>query len=446
MGQFCGATQFAGGAPAPAADAGSKPLARLAPPPANSAAPAGRKVGRAGAGTALTLAAFAAVAAAAARRAGAKRHSGWLSRRWRRAQRRSPALVATATSATSIAGEAGSPARGLSAQSWWPQLLLVIVAALYGSLGICLRGLYSLRGPPTPAALSLVRQFLTVLVFIPLLSWGGSNGKKPGTAAAALPAGFWGASLELATWNLGTQGLLNAGLALTGAARASFFTQLSVVITPIFARLAGQRVPPVVWGGCAAALAGVLFLGADGSDGGGNPLEMLLSGFNMGDIMCLASAATWSAYIFRLGILSRRSLPSVPLQAAKTAFLCVLYFGWVLVDWLFFRQCSLLELWPGFAAPAAWAILLFSAIGPGALGDVWMQHASDRVSAATANVLLAMESLFAAGFAAVLLGERLGGRGLVGAVLIFAAVVVVGSSDRGGEAASDEASNGKPRG
>ncbi|CAK0886500.1 unnamed protein product [Prorocentrum cordatum] len=67
-----------------------------------------------------------------------------------------------------------------------PRLLLLVVAALYGSLGICMRLLYSLSGPPTPAALSFVRQALTVAVFVPAL--GG--GRAPRTAAVReLPCG-----------------------------------------------------------------------------------------------------------------------------------------------------------------------------------------------------------------------------------------------------------------
>jgi len=71
-------------------------------------------------------------------------------------------------------------------------------------------------------------------------------------------------------------------------------------------------------------------------------------------------------------------------------------------------------------------------LGPGALGDIWMQRASDRVSAATANVVLATEPLFAAALARALLGECLGMRGTLGAGLIFTAAALAGSLDRGG--------------
>mmetsp|Transcript_64801 Transcript_64801/g.163178 ORF Transcript_64801/g.163178 Transcript_64801/m.163178 type:complete len:419 (-) Transcript_64801:150-1406(-) len=316
--------------------------------------------------------------------------------------------------------------------------LLVVVAALYGTLGICMRELYSLTGPPTPSTVSLIRQVITVLIFVPLLAAGSASLKATASTSTlpmeALPKGFWTTGLELAFWNAATQGLMNAGLACTDATRASFFVQFSVAITPVFAFLSGQAVPRAVWGGCAAALVGVLLLGADGAAEGTSTMSALLQGFNLGDLMCLASAATWSAYILRLGVLSRQGLPPVQLQAAKTLLLCPFYAAWMVADWLLVRHCALLDLWPGFGSPVAWGILLFSAIGPGALGDIWMQRASDKVSGSTTNVILSTEPLFAAVFAAVLLGERLGSFGYLGAGLIFLAAVLAGTSEQSNEA------------
>ena len=45
-----------------------------------------------------------------------------------------------------------------------------------------------------------------------------------------LPPKFWSAALELAFWNFGSQGFVNAGLALTDATRAAFLSQFSVAI------------------------------------------------------------------------------------------------------------------------------------------------------------------------------------------------------------------------
>ena len=89
-------------------------------------------------------------------------------------------------------------------------------------------------------------------------------------------------------------------------------------------------------------------------------------------------------------------------------------------------------LWPdgGWRSAAAWGALAYGALGPGALADVLMQRAAadPRMSAPRANVLLASEPLFASGFAAVLLGERLGPVGLAGGAAILGASVIAGGS------------------
>lgn len=348
-----------------------------------------------------------------------------------------PRLIASGREPSGSAASVEADCVGVVGQSFRsnvPKQLLVIVASLYSTLGICIRGLYSLPGPPTPAALSLVRQVLTVVVFEVILYAGRKPAKAGASArsgARSFQAGFWFAAAELAFWNGATQGLLNAGIAFTGATRASFFVQLSVAITPLFAFVMGQAVPKAVWLGCALALFGVLLIGADGAAAGTSVAAALFSGFNVGDLMCLGSAVTWSAYVLRLGAISRRGLPPVPLQAAKSLLLCPLYAAWVAVDCLLVRRCALVGLWPSGSSLVAWAILVFSAIGPGAFADIWLQRASEKVSAAATNVILSTEPLFTAAFAMLLLGERLGSVGLLGGSLIFSAAVLAGSSDKG---------------
>eukprot|EP00930_Biecheleria_cincta_P019171 TRINITY_DN14705_c0_g1_i2.p1 TRINITY_DN14705_c0_g1~~TRINITY_DN14705_c0_g1_i2.p1 ORF type:complete len:101 (-),score=15.70 TRINITY_DN14705_c0_g1_i2:227-529(-) len=61
----------------------------------------------------------------------------------------------------------------------------------------------------------------------------------------------------------------------------------------------------------------------------------------------------------------------------------------------------LLGLWAALFGPG-WSSPL---VGPGALGDIWVQHASDRVPRATANIMLSTQPLFAALFGGIFLGE-----------------------------------------
>jgi len=326
---------------------------------------------------------------------------------------------------TAASGAVAEVKRG-GANSAVSSALLVATAALYGSLAVCLKGLYGLPGPPTPAALSFVRQLVTAACFAPLVV--GSRRTRPASAAAPgnTRARFWRVATELAFWNFASQGLSTAGLELTTATREAFFRQLSVVLTPCIALARGESVGTVVRAACGLALAGILVLSGDS---GGGAAAAAGVGFNFGDLLVLGSAATWSLYIVRLGDIARFGLPDVDLQAAKTALMVGMYGAWAYADWAL-RGGPVVALWPGWADPRAWALLAFSGVFPGALADVWMQRGAAGVSASAANVLLSAEPLFAAVLARVLLGEVLGPRGAVGAALVVAAAVIAGLGDR----------------
>ena len=60
------------------------------------------------------------------------------------------------------------------------------------------------------------------------------------------------------------QGLITAGLLVSPAARASFLTQTSVVMTPLISAMAGERIRSSVWGGCALALFGLFLISTSG--------------------------------------------------------------------------------------------------------------------------------------------------------------------------------------
>lgn len=96
------------------------------------------------------------------------------------------------------------------------------------------------------------------------------------------------------------QGLINAGLLFSPAARAAFLTQTSVVMTPLISALAGESIKSTVLAGCGLALLGLYLISTSGVpvdvDGA---VDAGMSTFNQGDIMILLGALSWSMYIFR---------------------------------------------------------------------------------------------------------------------------------------------------
>jgi len=112
-----------------------------------------------------------------------------------------------------------------------------------------------------------------------------------------------------------------------------------------------------------------------------------------------------------------KNCTQIPLQAGKTAILAILYSGWALAaafaafaggaatsnaagaaasgaaaGW-----AAVGNLWPGWRSGSAWALLAFSAVGPGAVADLLQQVGQTAVGAAEANVILTSESLFTVG-------------------------------------------------
>ena len=79
--------------------------------------------------------------------------------------------------------------------------------------------------------------------------------------------------------------------------------------------------------GCALAIFGVVALGFDGGGTAAAAAGAASSGLNVGDIIALFGAASYSLYIFRISTFGRQGLPGNLTQAWKTMILAVLYLG-----------------------------------------------------------------------------------------------------------------------
>jgi drug/metabolite transporter (DMT)-like permease len=218
-------------------------------------------------------------------------------------------------------------------------------------------------------------------------------------------------AVELAVLNFGAQALINLGLLSVSSARAAFLTQTSVVLTPAVSALVGRSVHPKVWLACLAALGGLLLMShEDGQSGLGH--------FQVGDLLCLGGALSWSLYIFRLSYCEL--FDEIELQAAKTFFLAVLYTGWFAAAYIQSETC----LWEGWTSLVAWALLFYSALGPGTLADVMQQKGQGTVTAAEANVILSMEPVFTAIMGRLFLGEVTSMQDRFGGGLIILAALI----------------------
>ena len=165
---------------------------------------------------------------------------------------------------------------------------LVAVTVLWGSYSPALRFLFAADDALTPARLTAARAAISAGALLAATGaaalWratrarrgsdegGGGDAPAPTAAAAAPPLPLGAtllAGLELGAWNFAGTASQALGLELTTATKAAFLVQVTGVLTPVFARAAGQAVPPGSWAACGAALLGSCLIAADGMVGGG---------------------------------------------------------------------------------------------------------------------------------------------------------------------------------
>ena len=272
---------------------------------------------------------------------------------------------------------------------------------------------------------------------------------------------------------------------MTTATRASFLIQATALLTPLLASFTGEKPSRNVWMGCLVALAGCLFIAADsvatdspGGDGwapfsfgeqgciGGElrcfrsrldglagssqrhrcallilavlrllptlfatflPCLACVTHHPGGDAAILSAAFFYSLATVRLGTYARY-IPAVELAAGKSLVLGSAAIGLAVVAaaGLASQGEPLSELWPGYdSSPAAWGILVFSALGPGALAAFLHAKGQAVVPPAEAQVIFSTVPLWSVAFAFLLLGGEpmsektwVGGAALVAAGLI----------------------------
>ncbi len=131
---------------------------------------------------------------------------------------------------------------------------------------------------------------------------------------------------------------------------------------------------------------------------------------NVGDLWTLLTALTYALYIVRLEVYAK-AFPSLPLTAVQVLGTTLLALLWVL--------------WEGPALHGVpWGAVLYLGVVATAL-TTWLQTWGQRyVPAPQAAVLYTLEPVWATLFAFLLLGERLGPSGALGALLVVLATLL----------------------
>jgi drug/metabolite transporter (DMT)-like permease len=238
--------------------------------------------------------------------------------------------------------------------------------------------------------------FLTILAAIPLLARGQLT--RASLRRVAAPGILLGALIFLGYV------LQTAGLERTTATNAGFITGLYVVFVPVLAlALFRRRAGWPAWAAVGVSLVGLGLLSI-------SSLDDVRPRF--GDILVLGGAVAWAGHVVAIGYFATRHSPIVLslAQMAVTAALHVVVAA------------------PGGLDPRGavdiWHLLLITGVIGSGLGYTLQVVAQETVSATRAVIILAGESVAAAAFSYVWLGERLQPHQWLGATLVLGAMVV----------------------
>jgi drug/metabolite transporter (DMT)-like permease len=217
-----------------------------------------------------------------------------------------------------------------------------------------------------------------------------------------LDARAWRRGLALGVVYGVAQLLQTWGLEHTSASVSGFVTGMYVVLTPVLAAvLLRHRTPPTTWLAVGLATAGLAVLSLRG----------LSVGF--GEAVTLAGAAVYALHIVGLGAWSSHR-DAVGLSTVQMLGIAA--------------TCTVFAVPDGVTLPSGggqWAAVLYMALVAGAGALVVQTWAQAHLPATRAAIVMTTEPVFAAVFAVLLGGERLGPRVLLGGGLVLAAMYLV---------------------
>ena len=270
----------------------------------------------------------------------------------------------------------------------------------------------------------------------PLLPGAGGGGEASRRLLSwlpALPLSLLG-GLEIGLYNTIGTASQAWGLQYTTATRAAFLVQASSVFTPALVALSGRPPPPAAWAGSALALVGTVLVTLDETGAAGDAAAVAAAAaaggaqplLSWGDASVLLGALCYSAATVRIP--AYRSVPPVRLALGKSATLAVVSVAVLAAEvggLLLHGQPLAAALWPGWRDPAAWAVILWSAVGPGALAAYLHVKGQRSVSPTTAQVIFSSVPLWSVALAAAALhDERAGPLTWAGGAAVVAAGLV----------------------
>lgn len=278
-------------------------------------------------------------------------------------------------------------------------VLLMLVALIWGSAFVAQSQGMAHVGPVTFTA---IRFLIGGLVVAPLM-WVEWRSLERSAKALQKADGFKIAGLG--SLLLAGAVMQQIGIVSTRVTNAGFLTALYVPLVPLLSWLVLRRLPHwSVWPGALACVVGAYLLSG--------PQSFSISS---GDLWIIASTLPWAFHVLLVGRVADRM--SAPFLVAGGQFVVcgLLALGWALV----YEPVN----WAGLQG-AAWTLAYTGVMSVGVAFTA--QVVAQRYAHATdAAIVLSAETLFAALFGYLLMGDRLDAAGIAGCGLILVSMMGV---------------------
>lgn len=275
----------------------------------------------------------------------------------------------------------------------------------------------------SPIAFNGIRTLIGGIVLIPVILLLDARQKRksiPDPAGNARPDPaerkrqrrlLWTGGIACGLILMAAGNIQQVGMYYTTAGKSGFITALYVILVPLFGLFLKKKIRPIFWA-CVAASAVGLYLLCIPADGG-------FGNINKGDLIILACSVMFAFHILCIDYFSPR------VDGVKMS--CIQFFvaGSVSIVLMFFIDPAL-----GFTLPdlhdlqGGWFELFYSGVMSCGVAYTLQVVAQADVDPTIASMLLCLESVFAVLAGAVILGEGMGMREILGCLLMFAAIVV----------------------
>lgn len=286
-------------------------------------------------------------------------------------------------------------------------LLLTLTAAIWGVAFVAQSEGSAYMGAATFTG---IRFLIAAAALSPIILL--ADRRKSAITPAPQPKGLWGAGVICGSLLCLASLLQQKGIELgTGAGKAGFITATYIVLVPILNWVVfRKRTGVALWVGVLIALAGLYLLCMDTS-----------FTIQRGDLLVLLCAIAFS---FQILSVDRFSPWYDALKLAAVQFLTC---GVLAFIWMVFRDILPvgLTVWAApFRTWEAWIPLLYAALLSSAVGYTLQIVGQKGLNPTLASLLMSLESLFAVLAGWLILHQRLTPRELLGAALVFIAILI----------------------